>query len=163
MSAPTLSPLQILLLAVLDQSRVPITRYVAMSKLNHVYSEIRTPYSPGAVYHALGQLLGLKLITASSSGITLDATGRSELYSILLTTPLPLNPLGILEILMALQLTSDAKVRATGMQRIQVELIKNNHIQSSSQSGKPNIELALTSWRSAINRALGQMILDLGA
>jgi DNA-binding PadR family transcriptional regulator len=99
-----------------------------MTNINQIIQDILPPYSPGAIYYELKLLQrdGLIKINQNKS-IEITAEGLDFLHSQLLEHPLPPPLLSRLVRILALLLLSDEAKRSTGLRKIQIEMIKNNH------------------------------------
>jgi DNA-binding PadR family transcriptional regulator len=100
-----------------------------MTKINHFIQDIIPPYSPGAVYHELKLLEKANMIKINQSGlITITPQGLDLLHYDLLERPLPKPLFSRLVKILALLSLADSTKRATGLHKIQIEMIKNSHL-----------------------------------
>lgn len=125
----TPSDLRILALAVLQRSpKLCTSRYIVMTKINHIIQDILPPYSPGAIYHELKLLEKENMIEINhNKPITITAQGIQLLHYNLLESPLPDALLSRLVKILALVLLADSTKKRTGLRKIQIEMIKNSH------------------------------------
>lgn len=121
----TTSNLQLIALACLSgaQSKRQ-TLYELMTEINHFFSLVDTPYSPGAFYPAMKRLSKAGMININPKGCAIERSGVDHLEACLLTHPLPDSLIGILFRIAAASILADSKLRTDALKRIGIEMIK---------------------------------------
>ena len=159
-----LTNLQLITLASLSRSHGErITPYEIMIEVNHVFSLVDTPYSPGAFYPALKKLSLEKMININQSGCLIDKLGAAAIEEELLHHPLPGSFIGVLMRLIAANIQASEELRKNAVHRIDIELIKfdQNNIQKGPETGA-NIYL-LNILRQQISTCLKRISTELRA
>jgi DNA-binding PadR family transcriptional regulator len=158
------NPLRVLLLAYLQSvDSDGSTRYEAMININQIFSEIDTPYSPGAFYHEVKKLAMDSLIEISHDRIAITQAGLSWLREQITLSPLPASITGKIYYLCAASLLRDQSERTQALKRVEIQMINNNHINANSDREAGAISLATGIWRSQLNSAIKRSILELSA
>lgn len=160
------SPLSLLILSTLEPERAPLTKYAVMIKVNHIAGAVDSPYSPGAVYHALEKLAKENMININHNMVRIADSGIGALHQILTQDPLPSSWLGQIYRIIACHICHEPKTRQEGLRRIAIEMIKNNQIGDTAQSSgdaSAAAEQALISCRKYLGEAASKIISELGA
>ena len=159
-------PLSSLILAILAGRKKPITRYEVMTIVNQATTFVSHPYSPGAVYHQIKQLEAAKMIKFNQKSPEVTPSGRIEIRQRLLSASRPGSIFETVAHLLCLSLVNDSDIRKEGMQRLRVEMIKNNQFEEDSDSFDHDMSAfysAMKDCRSELNKAIGRSILNIGA
>ena len=131
----TLTPQQVLLLTIIQSGpKEGLTRYDIMIKFNQIISPVDHPYSPGALYPAINKLKTMNLIDSNHDTFKVTNSGEREIEAALLREPLPDSIFGIVTLVLAIGLSPHLQIKTEALKRIEINLIKNNHISSSGDS-----------------------------
>ena len=158
------NPLRVLLLAYLQSvDNDGSTRYEAMININHVFSEIDTPYSPGAFYHEVKKLAAAGMINNDQEKITIAQPGLSWLSEQMSSSPLPASITGKIYYLCAASLLRDSESKLQAIRRIEINMININHISDKIGQELGALRSATNSWISQLNLAIKRFTSDLSA
>ena len=158
------NPLRVLLLAYLQSvDNDGSTRYEAMININHVFSEIDTPYSPGAFYHEVKKLAAAGMINNHQERITIAQPGLSWLSEQMSSSPLPASITGKIYYLCAASLLRDSESKLQAIRRIEINMININHISDKMNQDFGALMSATNSWISQLNLAIKRFTSDLSA
>lgn len=158
------NPLRVLLLAYLQSvDNDGSIRYEAMININHVFSEIDTPYSPGAFYHEVKKLAAAGMINNHQERITIAQPGLSWLSEQMSSSPLPASITGKIYYLCAASLLRDSESKLQAIRRIEINMININHISDKISQDFGALMSATNSWISQLNLAIKRFTSDLSA
>jgi hypothetical protein len=158
------NPLRLILLATLQsRPRKKLSRYAVMIDINHIFSAIDSPYSPGAVYHEASKLKQEQMITINQSELEITASGIRWLQDQLSITPLPSSILGKAYYLIAADLVGNADIRKIALQRVEIDMIKNRQIEPKNEPVRSSSNPALNICLSNLSDALKKTVIDISA
>lgn len=158
-----LTQLHTWILSSLSGQNNPVTRYEIMQTLNYAAAFVDTPYSPGATYHAIKQLLQRGLIKINQDKISISPLGKEALLAEL-TNSNPFQSVSKnLARILQIQVVRDAPLRAKAMKKIQVEMI--NFSQKTTEVGHLSGDdvKAINICRSEMSKALQRIVSELSA
>lgn len=136
-----------------------LTRYDLMTKINHAYSLLDSPYSPGAVYHEIKKLSSEKLIKIDPSGAQILPAGLQAFHTEITQGVLPKALTPLLARCFAIHSVAEARIREIGLKRLSIELINNNHISTDFEHGSDSSYLPIDFWRQFIGESSKKLIL----
>ena len=158
------SPLRYMSLAYLDSlPNRTASRYEVMININRFFAQLDKPYSPGAFYHEINKQAELSLININQNEISASSITREWLAKQFTTSPLPSSILGKAAFLAAAALLVDPAVRQAAIRRLEVDMIKLNHIAAGSDLDASTPEWATTTCLSNLQLGLKRAVLDISA
>lgn len=156
-----LTQLHIWILSSLSDQKNPVTRYEIMQALNQAATFVDAPCSPGAIYHAIKQLLHGDMIEINQDKISISNTGRDALIEEL-TNSKPLKSVSAnLARILQIQLIGDPSIKAKAMKKLQVELINFSQFVPNRRQLTGDYFKAINICRSEAGKALSRIVSEL--
>ena len=158
------NPLRAILLATLQARPIEATsRYELMTISNQIFGAIDSPYSPGAIYHEAKKLLEAKMITINHESLHIAPLGADWLSALLSSEDLPGSITGRVYYLIVADLCGQPRLRQEALKRIEIEMIKIDHLTPRSEPSKTGINRALNTCLSHLAPAIQKSVIDIGA